>query len=1173
MAAKRFYPNHPLHKLLAERILILDGAMGTMIQRYRLQEEDFRGSRFKNYELALKGNNDVLCLTQPQIIGEIHRAYLEAGADIIETNTFNANGVSMRDYRMSDLVYEINRAAARIARQAADAFNTKNPRQPRFVAGAMGPTNRTLSMSSRVDQPAFREVSFDEVMEGYYEQVKGLMDGGADVLLVETIFDTLNAKAAMYAIERCFAERGRRLPVMLSVTVVDNSGRTFIGQTVEAFWVSMKQYDILSVGLNCSMGPEQMRPHLQEISSLAPVYVSLYPNAGLPNPLGEYDESPQQMAAVLEEYAREGLLNFVGGCCGTTPDHIRRFAEAMQHIPPRPLPEAKHITQFSGLEALSVLPSSNFINIGERCNVAGSKKFARLIRDENFEEALQVARTQVENGAQILDINMDDAMIDGQQAMVRFLNLLVSEPDIARVPVMLDSSKWSIISAGLKCLAGKPIINSVSLKEGEQVFKAHAQEAMRFGAALLVMAFDEQGQADTLQRRVEICRRAYKILTEELNFPPEDIICDPNIFAVGTGIKEHNSYALDFIEATRQIKAALPHVKISGGVSNLSFSFRGNNRIREAMHSAFLYHAIQAGMDMGIVNAGQITVYDDIPKELLKRVEDVLFNRRPDATERLVEFASSVKQSDGRQAEAEAWREKEVEERLQYALIKGILTHIEEDVEEARLKYDDPLKVIEGPLMAGMNRVGELFGSGQMFLPQVVKSARTMKRAVSYLAPYLEEQQQSAQAGRRGKVLLATVKGDVHDIGKNIVGIVLSCNNYEIIDLGVMTPTEKIVQTARQQQVDIIGLSGLITPSLEEMTHVAAELERLNFKTPLLIGGATTSEKHTALKIMERYPSGSVLHVKDASLAVPVVSQLLNPEQKEELLAKTLARYSRIKENYQRQKAAKKLLPLEAARQNRLTVDWQKYRIIKPKQAGVTVLNDISLEQLFDYIDWTPFFSAWRLKGRYPQILEKESKNAEAARKLFNEAQQTLKKLAADHTFQPAAVVGIFPANSVGDDIELYNNEQRNSMLATVHTLRQQTVKAHGGKNMALADFIAHRDSGLADYLGLFVVSIRGAQQRALDEQQKQDDYEAIMIKILADRLAEALAEYVHRYVRLEIWGYAADERLSAEELVSEQYQGIRPAPGYPACPLARIIRKRQLFLNCSRLLKIPALL
>ncbi|WP_456406676.1 methionine synthase [Caldithrix abyssi] len=1134
---------------LEKRILVLDGAMGTMIQRYRLGEEDFRGSRFKDWPTDLKGNNDLLSLTQPDIIREIHTAYLDAGADIIETNTFNANAISLADYQMEKLVYEMNRASAQLARQAADAKTAETPHKPRFVAGSVGPTNRTLSISPKVEDPGYRAVTFDQVADAYYQQVKGLIEGGVDLILIETIFDTLNAKAALYAIQNCFDELNTHLPIMISVTIVDKSGRTLSGQTLEAFWVSIKPYPIFSVGLNCSLGPEEMRPFIEELSKMADVYVTLYPNAGLPNQFGEYEATADQMSVVLKEYAAQGWLNIVGGCCGTTPEHIRAFVEIVEHLPPRKIPEPPIYTQFSGLEALTILPTSNFINIGERCNIAGSRKFARLIREGHFEEAVAIARKQVEDGAQILDVNMDEGLIDSVEAMKRFLNLIAAEPDIARVPVMIDSSRWEVIEAGLKCLQGKSIINSISLKEGEETFLEHARMARRLGAAVLVMAFDEKGQADTLERRIEVCTRAYRLLTEKIDFPPQDIILDPNIFAVGTGMSEHANYALDYLEAVRYIKAHLPYAKVSGGVSNLSFSFRGNNLIREAMHSAFLYHAIQAGMDMGIVNAGQITVYEDIPKDLLELVEDVLFNRRPDATERLIAFAQQARQSTVKEEKKLAWREKGVEERLHYALIKGITEFIEADTEEAYQKYGDPIKVIEGPLMEGMKTVGDLFGSGKMFLPQVVKSARVMKKAVAHLTPYLEALKLQSASTARGKILLATVKGDVHDIGKNIVGVVLGCNNYEIIDLGVMVPAEKIIEAARALKVDIIGLSGLITPSLDEMVHVAKELDRQGLDLPLLIGGATTSQKHTAVKIAPAYSRGLAVYVPDASQSVGVVSNLLNRKTRAKFASALRNDYQKLAENFHKQRSRVRLIPIEEARRNRLKLSFSPKEITAPQTSGLQILKNYSIDLLRERIDWTPFFSAWELRGKYPQILT-ESEHREEAQKLFNDANRLLDEITRKQWLQANGVLGIFPANAIGDDIEVYGNVERTQLLAVVHTLRQQMQRNGKKPNFALSDFIAPKESGINDYLGFFVVTAGiGLQEVITHLEADHNDYKIIMLKALADRLAEAFAEHLHERLRKEFWGYARNENLSNEQIIAEKYRGIRPAPGYPACP------------------------
>ncbi len=1143
----RFYPGHPIHQQLAERILILDGAMGTMIQSYRLTEKDYRGVRFGEWPKDLKGNNDLLSLTQPQIIDNIHRAYLEAGADIIETNTFNANGISMKDYGMEDLVFEMNLAAASLAKAAAGDFTEREPSKPRFAAGALGPTNRTASLSPDVNRPGYRAVTFDQLVSAYDQQVRGLVNGGVDLLLVETVFDTLNAKAALFAIDQYFAECGIRLPVMLSFTIVDASGRTLSGQTLEAFWISVSHADLLSIGINCALGATQMRPFLEELSQIAPVYTSIYPNAGLPNEFGGYDETPPVTAGFLEEFAESGFVNIAGGCCGTTPDHIRKIALSLEGKKPRKLPNHKAFPQFSGLEPLTVRPDSNFVNVGERCNVTGSARFARLIRDGAYEEALQVARLQVENGAQILDINMDEGLLDSKEAMTSFLNLIASEPDIARVPLMLDSSNWQVIEAGLKCTQGKSIVNSISLKEGEDSFRKQAALARRYGAAVIVMAFDEKGQAESVERKVEICSRAFGILTGEIGFRPQDIIFDPNIFAVGTGMDEHRNYALYYMEATRRLKEAFPRSLISGGVSNISFAFRGNNTVRGAMHSAFLYHAIRAGMDMGIVNAGQIDVYEDIPKDLLKRVEDVLLNRTPYATEELVTFAETVRQKGQVVKKDDAWRSKSVEERLVHSLLKGIVEFIEQDTQEALQKLEDPLAVIEGPLMDGMNVVGDLFGSGKMFLPQVVKSARVMKKSVAYLIPYLEGQKSERRSA--GKILMATVKGDVHDIGKNIVGVVLGCNNYEIIDLGVMTPAEKILETAKKEAVDIIGLSGLITPSLDEMVHVAKEMQRRGFTLPLLIGGATTSAKHTAVRIAPVY-AGPVVHVLDASRSVGVAGKLLNPRAQGEFVKEIASKYREIRAEHEKRYAEKDLLSIEQARENRLKTDWTNLSPSRPSFLGTRLFDGYSLKEIRELIDWTPFFHAWELKGKYPDIFEKKALGKEA-RKLFDDANLLLDRIAGEELLKAQGVIGFFAANSVGyDDIEIYSDDTRQQQLAVIHTIRQQIKKSNEQNNLALADYIAPRKSGIADYIGLFAVTAGiGIEQLVEIFQKDNDDYHSIMAKALADRLAEAFAELMHRKVRQEYWGYAPGENLTNEELIKEQYRGIRPAPGYPACP------------------------
>ena len=1132
---------------LRRRIIVLDGAMGTMIQRQNLTEADFRGERFAAHPCDLKGNNDLLVLTQPELIGSLHREYLEAGADMIETNTFNSTAISMADYQMEHLAYELNVAGASVARKAADTVMTQDPSRPRFVAGVLGPTNRTASMSPDVNNPAFRAVTFDRLRQAYVEQVRGLVEGGSDLLLVETIFDTLNAKAAFFAIDQYRQEQGLSIPVMVSVTITDQSGRTLSGQTIEAFWHSIADADPFSVGINCALGAKQMRPYIEELSKLAPVYISCHPNAGLPNAFGGFDETPELMAADLREFAGNGWLNIVGGCCGSTPEHITAIAQAVRDLPPHMVMEPDHATRLSGLEPLTIRPELNFVNVGERTNVTGSPKFARLIREDQFEEALAVARQQVEGGAQLIDVNMDEALLDSENAMARFLNLIASEPDICRVPIMIDSSKWSVIEAGLQCVQGKGVVNSISLKEGEETFKEQARLVKRYGAAVVVMAFDETGQADTIDRKVEICTRAYRILTEEVAFPPQDVIFDPNILTVATGIEEHNDYAVNFIEAVRQIKAALPHCKTSGGVSNISFSFRGNNVVREAMHAAFLYHAIKAGLDMAIVNAGQLGVYEEIPKDLLELVEDVLLNRRPDATERLVDFAETVKQEGKAVVKADAWREGTVEARLSHALVKGIVEFIDEDVEEARQKYDKPLKIIEGPLMDGMNVVGELFGEGKMFLPQVVKSARVMKKAVAYLLPFMEQEKEASGSTSQGKILLATVKGDVHDIGKNIVGVVLGCNNYEVIDLGVMVPCDKILTKAKEEQVDMIGLSGLITPSLEEMAYNATEMARQGFDVPLLIGGATTSKAHTAVKIAPGYPE-PVVHVTDASLAVNVVRQLLSKDEKPGFVDKVRQQQEQSREAYEGKKTLKKLLPLEEARNRRTPIDWYASERAMPNFLGTRVIDDQPLSDLVPVIDWSPFFHTWELKGRYPRIFE-DAVVGSKAKELFDDAQKLLKDVLDGRLFTARAVYGLFPANSVGDDIEVYKDESRAEVQATFHTLRQQLEKPEGDANYALADFIAPKSTGLPDYLGGFAVTTGiGLDALCGRFEKDHDDYNAIMAKALADRLAEAFAEWLHREVR-KAWEYGKEENLSTEDLIRERYRGIRPAPGYPACP------------------------
>lgn len=1145
-----------LKKILEEKILVLDGAMGTMIQNHNLTEKDFRGERFKDYQHDLKGNNDLLSITQPDIIKGIHRAYFEAGADIIETNTFNANSISQADYQMQDLAYELNYESAKIAKQVAEEFNSKDKSEQRFVAGALGPTNKTLSLSPNVNDPGYRAVTFDEIASAYYNAAEGLIDGGADIILIETIFDTLNAKAAIFAVEKLLNEKSLNVPVMISGTIVDNSGRTLSGQTVEAFFISVSHSKhLVSVGLNCALGAKQMRPFVEDLSNISDKFLSVYPNAGLPNEMGGYDETPQIMAEVLEDFLKNRFVNIVGGCCGTTPDHIRKISEIVKNYKPRIIKPQEQYLKLSGLESVVLRPDSNFMNIGERTNITGSKKFERLIKENKFDEALSVARSQVEGGAQVLDINMDEGMLDSEQAMTKYLNLIGSEPDITKLPIMIDSSKWSVIEAGLKCLQGKGIVNSISLKEGRDVFKEQAIKVLNYGAAVIVMAFDEKGQADTFERRIDVCKRAYDILTKEIGFPPQDIIFDPNILAIATGIEEHNNYAVDFIEAARWIKQNLPHAKVSGGVSNLSFSFRGNDAVREAMHSSFLFHAIKAGMDMGIVNAGQLEVYEEIQKDLLEKVEDVIFNRRQDATERLVEFAETIKKKDKIEERKDEWRSLDVDERLKYALVKGIVEFIDEDVEEARLKYSQPLEVIEGPLMAGMNVVGDLFGAGKMFLPQVVKSARVMKKAVSILEPYMTEALPEAlPAGvdsGGASILLATVKGDVHDIGKNIVGVVLSCNNYKIIDLGVMVHSEKIIQTALDKKVDIIGLSGLITPSLDEMIHVAKEMERRGLKIPLLIGGATSSRIHTAVKIDPNY-SRPVVHVLDASRSVPVVSSLLNEniDERRKFVQDIKTEYLNLREDYIKRKSGKNLISLNKARENKLKINWENGAVKKPAKTGITVLNNFDLNVLRKYIDWTPFFMVWELKGKYPSIFEDENVGAEA-KKLFDDANSLLDKVILEKSLTANGVIGLFPANSVGaDDIEIYTDEARSGVKRTLHSLRQQNQKSSGEPNIALADFIAPKETEVKDYIGMFAVTAGIGIEKLIEKFEKDfDDYNKIMIKAIADRLAEAFAEHLHELVRKEYWGYSENENYSNEELIKENYVGIRPAPGYPAQP------------------------
>ncbi|MEW5895091.1 MAG: methionine synthase [Candidatus Omnitrophota bacterium] len=1139
-----------LDKLLQKRILILDGAMGTVIQRFQLTEADYRGTRFADHLKSLKGNNDLLSLTRPDVISQIHREYLEAGADIIETNTFSANHISMADYGMEGIVHEMNVASARLARQAVDAVLAKEPQRQCFVAGSIGPTNRTASISPDVNDPGFRAVSFDDLKEAYAEQVRGLAEGGVDLFLVETIFDTLNAKAALFAIDEYNEKSGKDIPVMISGTVTDASGRNLSGQTVEALWISLKHARPLSIGLNCSMGAETMRPYIEELSQKADCGISAYPNAGLPNEFGQYDQSPVAMASLLQEFARKGLINIAGGCCGSTPDHIRAICTALKDISPRKKPDLPVRSAYSGLEPLVLTPQINFVNIGERTNVMGSKKFAELIKNQDFETALSIARQQVEAGAQMIDINMDEAMLDARACMVKFLNLVAAEPDIARVPIMIDSSQWDVIEAALKCVAGKPVVNSISLKEGEKKFIEQARVLKMYGAAAVVMAFDEKGQAETRERKVEICRRAYQILTKQVDFPPEDIIFDPNIFAVATGMEEHNNYAVDYFEATREIKKTLPHCRVSGGVSNVSFSFRGNNPVREAMHSAFLYHAINAGMDMGIVNAGMITVYDDIDPDLLKRVEDVLLNRSPDATEELIRFAQTVRRGEKTDEEVMAWRHEPVEQRLSHALVKGVTDFIEEDVDEARKKTQKPLEIIEGPLMDGMNTVGKLFESGKMFLPQVVKSARVMKKAVARLEPYIN-QGRSGEQKRAGTVVMATVKGDVHDIGKNIVSVILACNNFKVIDAGVMASAEKILEMAREHEADIISLSGLITPSLDEMVHVASEMERLGFDIPLIVGGATTSKNHTALKIAPVY-HGPVVHTRDASHCVAVCRKLMNSKERGHFLDDLKKQYEQLRSLILAGAKSASCVSLKEARENRCRIGWRQPDIVCPRYLGIKVFENFNLDEISRYIDWTPFFWVWDFKGSYPEILEDTEKGAEA-RRIFNDAQEMLERIIKEKALQAKAAVGFFPANSIFEDIEIYQDEQRKKILTTFHTLRQQAAKSPaeaGQPYYALSDFIASKETGIHDYLGLFALTTGlGLSDFVKQFKQQHDDYKMIMAQALADRLAEAFAEALHEKVRRELWGYASNEDLTLKQKLAGEYQGIRPAPGYPVFP------------------------
>jgi len=1195
-----------IREILKHRILVLDGAMGTMIQRYNLTDADYRGERFADFPHDLKGNNDLLSLTQPEIIKAIHSQYFEAGADIAETNTFSGTSIAMADYFMEDLVYELNYQSAKIAKEVAEEFTKNNPEKPRFVAGSMGPTNRTASLSPDVNNPGYRAVTFDQLVDAYYEQIRGLVDGGVDLLLVETIFDTLNAKAALFAIDKYFIDLKNgnlpplnnsvnseiripktEIPIMVSGTITDASGRTLSGQTTEAFLYSVSHLPLLSVGLNCALGADLMRPYVQTLAKEAPFFTSAHPNAGLPNEFGEYDETPEQMGIVIEDFLQNEFINIIGGCCGTTPDHIRAIADIAAKHKPRQIPEEEKLQKLSGLEPLKVTKQSNFINIGERTNVTGSKAFARMIKAGDYESALAVARQQVEGGAQVIDVNMDEGMLDSEEVMTIFLNLIASEPDISKLPLMIDSSKWTVIEAGLKCVQGKSIVNSISLKEGEEKFKEYARKVMRYGAATVVMAFDEEGQADSYERRIEICQRAYNILVNEVGFPAEDIIFDPNILTVATGIEEHNNYAVDFFNATQWIKENLPYAKVSGGVSNISFSFRGNEPVREAMHTAFLYYAVKRGMDMGIVNAGQLGIYDDIPKDLLERVEDVLLNRRPDSTERLVEFAETIKSKGKEQVRDDAWRKETVQSRLSHSLVKGIVEYIDDDIEEARHLYGRPIEVIEGPLMDGMNVVGDLFGEGKMFLPQVVKSARVMKKAVAYLLPFIEASKAIGATSTTIKVLMATVKGDVHDIGKNIVGVVLGCNNYEVIDMGVMVSCDKILAAAKENNVDIIGLSGLITPSLDEMVYVAKEMERLGFKIPLLIGGATTSRIHTAVKIDPHY-SGPVIHVLDASRSVPVAGRLTqNDKTREEIFLEIKLEYEKLRLEHAGRQRDKNYVSLAQAQLNKVKIDWSEFQPIKPKFLGNKYFENYDLGEIAKYIDWTPFFQTWQLQGKYPKIFDNAVVGAEA-KKLYDDANKLLKEVIENKSLKANAVIGFYPVNAVGDDIVLYDfdeisipvsgnqsttfrhsdyrlkavNGSVNKISAELadklkfeigtklHHLRQQGLKASNLPNICLSDFIAPLDSGKTDYIGAFAVTAGLGIETLLEKFEKDhDDYNSIMLKAIADRLAEAFTELMHEKVRKEYWGYVTDEHLTNEQLIDESYQGIRPAPGYPACP------------------------
>jgi 5-methyltetrahydrofolate--homocysteine methyltransferase len=1135
--------NSPEH-IIQQKILILDGAMGTMIQKHKLQENDFRGDKFRDHTMLQKGNNDLLSLSRPDLIKGIHKEYLGAGADIITTNTFNSNRISMSDYGMESQVYNMNLQSARLAWEAITEFENSGEPEEHFIAGTLGPTNRTASMSSDVNDPGARTIAFDELVEAYSEQTKGLIDGGVHILLIETIFDVLNCKAALFAIDNVFEEKGLRLPVMVSGTITDASGRTLTGQTLEAFLVSVSHFPLLSVGLNCALGAEQLRPYIEELSAKSVFNVSVHPNAGLPNQFGEYDQSADLMASIAEDFMREGWVNIIGGCCGTTPLHIQKIAEVSKRYKPRIKPEINRYTRLSGLEVLTITPETNFVNIGERTNVSGSIKFARLIREEKYDEALAVARGQVEGGAQVIDICMDEAMLDSEKAMVKFVNLIMAEPDISKLPLMIDSSRWNVIESALKCIQGKSIVNSISLKEGEEVFLSHAHKLRKYGAAAVVMLFDETGQADTLGKRISVAERCYRLLVDKLGFPPEDIIFDPNVLAIATGIEEHNNYAVDFIQTTTWIKQNLPYARVSGGISNLSFSFRGTDKVREAIHSVFLFHAIKAGLDMGIVNPGMLQVYSEIQPDLLQLIEDVVLNRRKDSTERLVKFAEGIKNEGKKMEKEDAWRQLHVVDRIKHSLIRGLDEFIEQDVEEARSLFRRSIELIEGPLMGGMNEVGDLFGSGKMFLPQVVKSARVMKKAVSKLAPYIEKESEGKEKKTAGKVLLATVKGDVHDIGKNIVGVVLSCNNYEIIDLGVMVPAEKIIDTALKEHVDIIGLSGLITPSLEEMVHVAAEMERRKISLPLLIGGATTSEIHAAVKVAPAY-SNTVIHVKDASKAAGVLSSLLQ-EDNNKYVTSIKEKYRKMREDHNSRKIEKNLLSLKEARENKYVTDWNSFRFFEPGKPGLHVLHEIDLNELLGYIDWTFFFFSWKLSGKYPAIFNDPVKGVEA-KKLFDDAQMYLKEVIDQKILTARAVFGLFPAVSDGDDVKVFSDKSKKELKSVFRFLRNQEIKEKGVPNLSLSDYIAPESSGRVDNIGVFVVT--ADIDNEVFDRYKEDDYATIMIRILSDRLAEAAAEWLHEKIRREYWGYETNEKLPIEELLKLKYKGIRPAPGYPACP------------------------